>query len=102
MLIATFLYRKVDGPILSTWLAVVICGFFFYHFGRMDGLRKDLFPVLIQLIGLAIVYFSSYVFMRHHEYGRWTFFFASVLTIIITSLYVNDITQTVFAVTIRA
>ena len=100
VLIATFLYRKVDGPILSTWLAVLICGFFFYHFGRMDGLRKDLLPVLIQLIGLAIVYFSSYVFMRHHEYGRWTFFFASVLTIIITSLYVNDITQTVFAVTI--
>ena len=97
--LATWFYEKCDGMILRIWSAVLIIGAFCIHLVRIDALSMSVWPVLMQLLALSIVYVTGYVY-RTRPYGKIVFAIISVLTILITSLYVNRLTENVFAVTI--
>ncbi len=99
--LSTFFYDRVDGPIIHKWLLFLTSAFFLYHLGRMESLSMDIFPIIIQLSWFFIAFFSALYFLRSgKEGGKIAFTFGCIMGVIITSLYVNDITENVFAVTL--
>lgn len=100
LLITIYSYHTIQSIILPIWLGVTFIGYFTYHMGRIDGLDITTWPLLIQLLALSIVYFASWQFSKWQHIWKYIFVLATIFVVIITSLYVNKITNNVFAVTI--
>lgn len=100
LFISTWFYRGVVSKIISLWVCVVGIFYFLYHFARVESLTHTPLPLLIQLWALALALFSTWRTSTFQGLEKLAFVFGSVMTLLITSLYVNEITESIFAVTI--
>ncbi len=100
LMLSIWFYVKVSSNIISLWTIFLTVVVFFYHLGRIETLDMTLGPVIIQLSSLALGTYAIWYMKERHELGKYMFIYAFVLVILITSLYVNQITDNVFVVTI--
>lgn len=93
-------YRSIQSFIISSWMLLISIVYFFYHMARVESLELSLASVIVQLWALWIAWYATW----HRGWSLWlqkiAFIFASIMVLVITSLYVNEITDNVFMVTI--
>lgn len=100
LLISTWSYRHIKSSIIAVWILIVGALYFLTHLVRIDSLSLSFFPIVLQLFALALALFSTWYAIEHSAMGRVSFALGSIMTLLITSLYVNEITDNVFMVTI--
>ena len=100
LLVSMWFYRGVASKIISLWVCSIGILYFLYHFARVESLTFTPAPLLVQIGALALALFSTWRTSSFAVLEKVSFVFASVMTLLITSLYVNEITDNVFAVTI--
>lgn len=100
LLLSTWFYTKISSKIISFWMVFLSIVIYFYHLTRVEELSMEFGPVLIQLSALAIGTFAVWYMKSKHPFGKYAFIYAFIMFILITSIYVNQLTNNIFAVTI--
>lgn len=98
--IASWFYARIESVVISVWTLILIGGYFLYHTERVGSLDISILPLILQLTALSLALGSAYFSLRKNPINTIGFAFAACMTLLITSLYVDRITNNVFAVTI--
>jgi hypothetical protein len=98
--IATWFYARIESTVILVWTLILTISYFLYHTARVGSLDISVWPLLLQLIALSLALGSAYFSMRRNPLSTVAFAIAACMTLLITSLYVDRITNNVFAVTI--
>lgn len=93
---AAFSYPK-DRGLTGVWFAVATALFTLaqYSVVEADGLSATM-----NLLALAVAAFSAWIFSHRKSEGKAAFAFVLVMGLFITSAYVREFSDNVFAVTI--
>lgn len=100
LLVSTWFYTRISSKIISLWMVFLTVVVFFYHLVRMESLDMTFGPVIVQLFALLVWTYSVWHMKNEHPLWKYAFIYAFIMFLWITSLYVNNITNNVFAVTI--
>ncbi|GAB0174952.1 MAG: hypothetical protein HHAS10_08310 [Candidatus Altimarinota bacterium] len=100
LLLSTWFYTKVSSKIISLWMIFLSLIIYFYHLVRVEELSMNLGPVFIQLTALSIGTFAVWYMKSKNQFGKYAFIYAFIMFLLITSIYVNQLTNNIFAVTI--
>lgn len=98
--VSTWFYVYVESKIISLWAVCISACYFLYHLIRLDSLSFDFWPLLLQLSALSIALVTTFYSVQRNVLGRISVIIWCIFTLLITSLYVNEITHNVFTVTI--
>ena len=100
LLLSLWFYVKISSKIISLWMMFLVVIIFIYHLMRMDTLDMTFGPVSVQLLSLSIGTYGVWYLKENHREGKYAFIYAFIMFLLITSLYVNEISDNIFVVTI--